>query len=516
MPTPIVLIIRDGWGVAPDSPGNAVSHAKTPYHDRWRKEFPPAFLLASGEAIGLPAGFQGNSEVGHMNIGAGRPVKQELTYIHEAIADGSFFKNALLVNALESCRKKGKTLHLIGILQDAGVHAHETHLCALLKAAHLHHIKNAYVHVLADGRDSPPRSVKEFIMRLRQTFPAVNIGSITGRHLLDRAGHWHLTEQLCRALAHGDAPKAATAEEAINDAYHTSRPDGAPMSDEFIPPRRVGNFEKIAAGDTVIFFNFRQDRMIQFTRACAEGRYGIPAVRFLTLTRPYDEFTDFLYAPHDEGALLSHGLGETLSHAHKRQLRIADGQKFRHVTSFLNGKRIAPFPGEDRLEIKIGAQELYRTCPGMGAEEIAETAPALIRNGVYDFMVINFANTDMVAHMGEFDLAVQAVEIVDACVGTIVDATLEMGGEAVVTADHGNIEQMYEDDRKTIRTAHSLNPVECFYISKHPRGKLQHEGILPSLAPTILDLLEVPVPPPMTAPSLLRTQNQNHIPIKGA
>ncbi|OGL79482.1 phosphoglycerate mutase (2,3-diphosphoglycerate-independent) [Candidatus Uhrbacteria bacterium RIFCSPHIGHO2_12_FULL_54_23] len=500
---PLVLIIRDGWGVAPDGPGNAVARAKTPFHDRWKKEFPPSLLQASGEAIGLPAGFQGNSEVGHLNIGTGRPVKQELTFIHETIANGSFFKNKKLREALDVCRKEKKTLHLIGILQDAGVHAHEEHLFALLKAARDHVIKRTYLHVLADGRDSPSRSVKEFIERVRKQFPDVRFGSITGRHLLDRAGNWHLTEALVGTFVRGTAPHVATIEEAVDRAYGKLRPDGAPMSDEFIPSHRIGDFQKIEEGDTVVFFNFRQDRMIQLTRAFAERRYGAPAVRFLTLTRPYDEFQDFLFAPHDEGEGLAHGLGETLSHAHKRQLRMADGQKFRHVTSFLNGKRIVPFPGEDRLEIKIGGQELYRTKPGMGAEEIAETAPAIIKNCVYDFMVVNFANADMIGHVGEFALAVRAVEIVDACVGTLVEATLAAGGEALVTADHGNIEQMYEDDGKTVRVAHTLNPVECYYVSRHPQGTLAQHGILPSLAPTVLDLLGIPLPVQMTAPSLL-------------
>lgn len=501
---PLVLIIRDGWGVAPPGPGNAVAHAKTPYHDQWRARYATALLKASGTAIGLPEGFQGNSEVGHLNIGAGRAVKQEMTYIHEAIADGSFFKNEKLRAAFEACREEGRTLHLLGILQDAGVHAHQEHLYALLKLAEELNVVKVVVHVLADGRDSPPRSVLGFVKLLKDKFPHVTIGSLAGRYFLDRARHWQLTETLYRALTQEDSLIADTIERAVADAYTNHRaPNGQEMFDEYLPAYRIAGFRRIEEDDTVIFFHFRQDRMIQLTRAFAERRFGGPRVHFLTLTRPYDEFPGYCFCPHDESGGLTHVLGEVISNHRLRQLRIADGQKFRHVTSFLNGKRIAAFAGEDRLELRAGPSAEYRERPGMGAEEIAAMAPEIIRHGVYDFIVINFANADMVGHVGEFELAVRAVEIVDACVGKVIDAVREVGGEALITADHGNVEHMIEEDSAMVRTAHSINPVECFYVSDAPKGTLAASGVLPSLAPTILDLLDIPVPPEMTAPSLL-------------
>ncbi|MEW6610725.1 MAG: 2,3-bisphosphoglycerate-independent phosphoglycerate mutase [Patescibacteria group bacterium] len=506
MPKPLVLIIRDGWGVAPAGPGNAAARARTPHHDAYRRKYPHALLDASGETIGLPQGFHGNSEVGHLTIGAGRPVKQELTFIHEKIASGAFFRNKKLIRAFGACRKRNATLNLIGILQDAGVHAHETHLWALLTLAQQQHVARVVVHILADGRDSPPRSVQIFLKKLLTHFPNVTIGTLAGRYWLDRAGHWQLTETLYRALVFGEAHRVPTAAAAIDDAYRNRRtPDGRPMVDEFIPPYLIGQFKKIKAHDTVLFFNFRQDRMIQLTRAFVERRYGGPPVRFITLTRPYDEFQNYIFAPHEDAHALTPVLGEVLSMHHLRQLRLADSQKFRHVTSFLNGKRIAPFPGEDRMEINVGPSAQYRDYPFMGAKEIAAIAPLIIRHSVYDFIVVNFANCDMVGHVGNFALAVKTVSMVDRCVGALVDATLKAGGEAVVTADHGNIEQMhYNRNPHDICTAHSTNPVEFFYISTHPQGRLLPRGFLSSIAPTILDLFNIPTPSEMNGVSLLK------------
>ncbi len=509
MAKPLVLIIRDGWGVAPPGSGNAVALSRTPHHDKFRKKYSCAILEASGKSIGLPPGFHGNSEVGHLTMGAGRPVKQELTFIHEEIASGAFFHNKKLIEAFTACRDKGKMLHLIGILQDAGVHAHEEHLWALLTLAHQERVERVIIHVLADGRDSPPRSVLTFLKKLSSRFPSVPVGTVAGRYWLDRAGHWPLIETLYRALVFGEALAAKTAEDAVEDAYRNHRtPDGQPMVDEYIPPYRIGNFEKIEADDTVFFFNFRQDRMIQLTRAFVERRYGGPPVRFVTLTRPYDEFQDYIFAPHEGAQALSPVLGEALSTHNVRQLRIADSQKFRHVTSFLNGKRIAPFPGEDRLEIKVGPSAQYRERPAMGAMEIVAIALPIIQHSVYDLIIINFANCDMVGHVGDLPLAVKTVETVDNCVGTLVEAVLLAGGEALVTADHGNIEQMhYNGDHNEVCTAHSANPVECFYISRTPQGALSPQGFLSSIAPTVLDLLGIPIPPEMTSPSLLVRNN---------
>ncbi|KKW44829.1 MAG: 2,3-bisphosphoglycerate-independent phosphoglycerate mutase, partial [Parcubacteria group bacterium GW2011_GWA2_56_7] len=271
MAKPLVLIIRDGWGVAPPGPGNAVALSRTPHHDELRKKYSCALLEASGEAIGLPRGFHGNSEVGHLTMGAGRPVKQELTFIHEEIASGAFLHNKKIIEVFTACRDKGKILHLIGILQDAGVHAHEEHLWALLTLAQQQRVERVIIHALADGRDSPPRSVLAFLKKLSARFPQVPVGTVAGRYWLDRAGHWPLIETLYRALVFGEALTAKTAEDAVEDAYRNRRtPDGQPMVDEYIPPYRIGNFEKMEADDTVFFFNFRQDRMIQLTRAFVE------------------------------------------------------------------------------------------------------------------------------------------------------------------------------------------------------------------------------------------------------
>jgi len=560
MVRPVVLIVRDGWGIGrPDDPGNAVSAAQTPVMDRLLSEYPHTILGCAGEDVGLVAGSQGSSEVGHLNMGAGRIVEQEVVRIDKRIRDGSFFKDPKLLGAIENCKRNDSKLHLMGLVQDQGVHAMDTHLYALLELAKQHDLKNTYVHFFSDGRDTPPRSALTYLERLEVKMNQLGIGkvaSVMGRYYaMDRDRNWERTRAAYEALTEGKglfAPSARAAigaayrraDEAIREARLAGREvEGVIETDEFIRPTLVTNsngkpLALIEDGDSVIFFNYRQDRAVQLTMAFVEPKFEKPGFKrerqlkiyFLGLTRYYDTFENYVIPPMN----MSNILGEVISAKGLWQLRISETQKFRHVTSFFNSKKEEPFPGEDRILVdspKIPEDQK----PEMSAFEVAELTVHAIRNGIksvrdlagktphvtlyqapplpspeerfqdtYDLVIVNFVNCDMVGHTGVFEAAVKAVETVDSCVGMVVDAVLERGGVALVTSDHGNAEQMIDPETGKPQTAHTTNDVDFVLVGKGLQGaKLRPRGILSDIAPTILELLNLPIPPEMTAQSLI-------------
>ncbi len=498
---PVVLIIRDGWGYREDANGNAVAAAHTPFQDWLASTCPRSLLDASGEAVGLLEGMCGNSEVNHANMGAGRIMRQDVRRIHDAIADKSFFANRRLKIAFERCAGDRHAVHLFGILQDAGVHAHIRHVEALLEMAHTCGAKKVYLHVFADGRDSPQRSVASFIERL--PLSRVRIASMAGRFYLDRGGNYDLTRVAYFMMVHGEGKRFSNVDEALAHGYGMESPDGGPMTDEYLPACVFGDFSGIREGDSVVFFHFRQDRAVQIARAFEEQRWGGPEVYFVGMTKYYDEFEDFAFAPSDE---VRAGVGEVMSGAGMRQMRIADSQKFRHVTSFFNGKRIAPYAGEDRVEIALPHPDQYRARPQQGAYEIAEAAAHIIRAGVYDFILINFANCDNVGHTADEAATRKAVEAVDACTKRVAEAAWERGGIAFITADHGNAEEIRTPSGEP-HAAHTRNPVEFFYTGPAAAEvRLRPQGILPDIAPTILEAVGISPPADMSACSLFSEQ----------
>jgi 2,3-bisphosphoglycerate-independent phosphoglycerate mutase len=513
----IVLIIRDGWGINPDARYNAVAHAHTPHIDSFLKKYPNTVLEASGIAVGLPQGYQGSSEVGHLNMGAGRIVKQEITRINEAIADKSFFASSCFQRTLTNCRSNNSSLHLMGLVQDAGVHAHQDHLFAILSYAKERGIQQIYIHFFSDGRDTAPRSALEFLHAVNEKIAEYQVGEIAtlmGRYYaMDRGKNWHLTSLAYNALTRGEGIKVNSAEEAVKRAYNEDQtPDGGQMTDEYIPPSIISPFSGIKDGDSVIHFNYRQDRAIQLTMAFVEDDYPSErwkklAIVYCGLTRYYDTFPFYMMEPISEGVGMNNILGEVLSEKGLRQLRIAETQKFRHVTSFFNGKRIEPFPNEDQIEIKsMYDPALFAEHPEMNAFDVTEDVIQQIESEQYHLIVLNYANCDMVGHTGDFEAAKVAVEVVDECVGAVVEKILAHDGIALVTADHGNVEEMMDYQMGLPKTSHTNNPVEFIYVANDYRGiKLRPRGILSDIAPTVLFLLGIPKPPEMTSENLIVT-----------
>jgi 2,3-bisphosphoglycerate-independent phosphoglycerate mutase len=511
----VVLIIRDGWGINPNREYNAVINAHTPNMDAFLNTYPHTILEAAGLAVGLPAGYQGSSEVGHLNIGAGRIVQQELTRINEAINHGSFFNRSNVQRVIENSTINNAPLHLMGLVQDAGVHAHQDHLFAIMKYAKEKKIRKLYIHFFSDGRDTPPRSALEFLRVLNEKQEEYKIGEIAtvmGRYYaMDRGKNWHLTTKAYNALTKAEGIHVGSAEEAVKRAYREDKtPDGEPMSDEYIPPSIIGSFSGIKDGDSVIHFNYRQDRAIQLTMAFMEETY--PGARwkklditYCGLTRYYDSFPYYILEPMSEGSGMKNMLGEVISKKGLRQLRIAETQKFRHVTSFFNGKRIEPFPNEERVEI-ISSYDpaMFAEHPEMNAFDVTEAVISRIASGRYDFIVLNFANCDMVGHTSDYEAAKSAVEVVDECVGAVVQKILSHNGIALITADHGNAEEMIDYPTGLPKTSHTTNPVEFIYVAEgYKRVKLRPHGILSDIAPTILFLLGIEKPREMSSENLI-------------
>jgi 2,3-bisphosphoglycerate-independent phosphoglycerate mutase len=505
------LVVLDGWGLAEPSRGNAVWLAHTPVFDELWREYPHAQLLASGRAVGLPEGQMGNSEVGHLNLGAGAIVRQDLVRIDDAIAPDAPASASLAGNeALRAALAGAPRVHLLGLVSDGGVHSSLAHLLALIELARERGVPNVVVHAFTDGRDTLPHAGREYLALLDRT-PGARVGSVVGRYwAMDRDRRWERTQRAYDLLVHGRAPYSApTGERAVANAYERGE------TDEFIAPTLVGDEARIRPGDSVIAFNFRPDRMRQLTRALAEpgfgeggsaqslpgwrGRDGArPVARYTTLTR-YEEGWPYpvAFAPERPAITLS----RTLAHAGVEQLHVAETEKYPHVTYFFNGGEEEPLTGE-RRELVPSPRDVptYDHKPQMSAPQAAQAFVSAWREQRPAFAIINFANADMVGHTGVLEAAVRAVETVDACLGEVVSAVHRDGGACVVTADHGNADHMLEPDGSP-NTAHSLNPVPV--IATVAGAELAAGGVLADVAPTVLALLGIAKPPQMTGHSLL-------------
>ncbi|OGR41194.1 MAG: phosphoglycerate mutase (2,3-diphosphoglycerate-independent) [Elusimicrobia bacterium GWA2_61_42] len=511
----VLLIIRDGWGMYRPDKFNAVRNAKTPNMKRYLQQYPNTVLEPAGEAVGLPKGYQGSSEVGHLNMGAGRIVIQELKRIMDMIEDGTFFSRPALKAALDNCAAKGTALHLMGLVQDEGVHAHQDHMYAIMREAKRIGIKKVYIHFFADGRDTPPRSALSFLKMLEEVIKEVgnaSIGTIMGRYYaMDRGEKWALVDQTYNAITKAEGAKSPSAEAALNDAYAALKnPNGLPIVDEYIPPTIIGDYPGMRDGDSVVHFNFRQDRAIELTKAFVEdvypgNRWEKMDIVYCGLTRYYDQFKFSALPPMDEGGGMDELLGQIISGHGLKQLRLAETQKFKHVTSFFNGKRTEPYAGEDQVEIKgTWDPSSFGEHPEMDAPRVRERALAEIASEKYDFIVVNFANCDMVGHTGIYDATEKAVEVTDASVGMLVDAALKHGYTVLVSSDHGNAEEMWDYKINMPKTAHTTNPVELIYIARDAdKVKLRPHGILSDIAPTVLAVMGLQQPEAMTSESLI-------------
>ncbi len=516
MKRPVFLIVRDGWGVNERTEGNAVAAASTPNVTAYKRTYPWTLLDCCGEPVGLPEGYQGSSEVGHLNMGAGRIVIQELKRIDDGLRTGVLFDAPKWKELMTRWRSNGSRLHLLGLLQDEGVHAHQEHLFKIMHRARTEHPAGEIIlHPFLDGRDTPPRSTLEYIAKLGRVMQDVGncrIGTVTGRYYaMDRSQEWSLTDQAYHCLVCAAGRPAATALAAVEFSYAQDRtPDGGEMVDEYIPPCCIGAYDGVRDGDCVLHTNYRQDRAIQLARAFADPSYpghlkARPKVTFVGLTRYYNEFTSYIMGAMDESGGMENLLGEVVARAGLRQLRIAETQKFRHVTSFFNGKSTKPFAGEDQVEVpgRFDPAQFARH-PEMDAENVTDELLRRLKDNPYSLVVVNYANGDMVGHTGNFDAARRAIEMVDRCLGRVVPRALELNAHVLVAADHGNAEQMVDYETGMIKTSHTLFPVECIYIAKDSPGrKLVARGKLSDLAPTVLSLLGLEVPREMTARNLI-------------
>ncbi|NLP37191.1 MAG: 2,3-bisphosphoglycerate-independent phosphoglycerate mutase [Firmicutes bacterium] len=507
-PKPLVLLILDGWGLSRKQEGNAIQQAHTPYYHHLLANYPVAKLQASGEAVGLPEGQMGNSEVGHLNIGAGRVVYQDLTRITKAIKEETFFTNPTLLSALEHVKRTGSCLHLMGLVSDGGVHSHLQHLFALLKLAKRHELQKVYIHAILDGRDVGPKSARTYLTALEEKLCALKLGAVAtvaGRYYtMDRDRRWERVELAYRAMVQGEGEMAASSLHALENAYERGE------TDEFVQPTVILDkggkpLATINSPDAVIFFNFRPDRARQITRAFTDTDFAgfdrgcaYPLPYFVCFTQ-YDETIKAPVAFPPEHPRQT--FGEVIAAAGLKQLRIAETEKYAHVTFFFSGGEEVPFAGEDRILVPSPKVPTYNLQPEMSAPEVTEKVLEAITAGKYDVIILNYANTDMVGHTGIFEAAVKAAETIDSCLEKVVEAVLAQGGIVIVTADHGNAEQMLDHTKQPF-TAHTANPVPFILISKQEL-RLQKSGSLPDIAPTMLQLLGLPKPPEMTGTSLL-------------
>ena len=503
MKRPVVLCIMDGFGINPGAKGNTIEAANTPNLTKLFKENPFTTIGASGLDVGLPDGQMGNSEVGHTNIGAGRVVYQMLVKISKSIQDGEFFNIKVLKDAMENCKKNGTALHLMGLLSDGGVHSHIEHLFGLLEMAKREGLDKVYVHCIMDGRDVSVTSGVGFIKDLQAEMAKLGTGkiaSISGRYYaMDRDFAWDRVEKAYSAMIYGEGVMNSDPVKAMEESYANG------VTDEFIVPTVVDKDGMIKGGDSVVFFNFRPDRARQITRAFVdekfdgfERRNGFFPVKFVCMTQ-YDETMPNVTVafPPEE---LKMTMGEYLASKHMTQLRIAETQKYAHVTFFFNGGEEKTFDGEDRILIQSPDVPTFDLQPEMSAYPVCDAVVEKIKSGKYDVVILNFANCDMVGHTGVFEAAVKAVEAVDECVGRVVDAAVSMGGAVIITADHGNADKMIGDDGKPF-TPHSTNPVPFCVVGYD--CKLKETGRLADIAPTMLKILDLPQPPEMTGESMI-------------
>ena len=503
MKKPLILIIMDGFGINPDTYGNAVKAARTPNLTRLFEENPCTAIGASGMDVGLPDGQMGNSEVGHTNIGAGRVVYQELTRITKSIGDGDFFENPALLDAIENAKKPGAALHLAGLLSDGGVHSHNTHLYGLLELAERQGVERVFIHCLMDGRDVPPTSGKGYIEDLQAELARLGAGRIAtvmGRYYaMDRDNRWERVEKAYAAMVYGEGIQNPDPADAVAESY------AAGITDEFIVPVVCAPDGQIKAGDSVVFFNFRPDRAREITRTFVDPdfagftrRDGFFPLTYVCMTQYDAEMPNVQVAFKPQS--LRNTFGETVSRHGLTQLRIAETEKYAHVTFFFNGGVETEFEGEDRALIPSPKVATYDLQPEMSAYLVCDEVVERIESGKYDVIILNYANCDMVGHTGVFDAAVKAVEAVDTCVGRTVDAIRKMGGIALITADHGNADKMYEADGSPF-TAHTTNPVP-FCVVGAP-CTLRQGGRLCDIAPTMLQFLGIDQPIEMDGKSLV-------------
>ncbi len=507
-----VLIILDGWGYREETQDNAIANGVTPVWDRLWTEAPHTLISASGLDVGLPAGQMGNSEVGHMSLGSGRVIYQNITRIDQAIADGSFDTNPAYTRAIDRAIENNAAVHIFGLLSPGGVHSHEQQMFAAIRLAAKRGAKRVYLHAFLDGRDTPPRSAASSLEQADAVFAELGCGrtaSIVGRYYaMDRDNRWDRIEQAYRMLTEGNAPQRAdSAAEALNAAYQRGE------NDEFVLPTVIHSAGQEAAlvadGDSVLFMNFRADRARQLTRAFVDPDFDnfpravVPALGDFVMTTEYaaDINTSCAFPP----TPLKNVLGDYLAQQHMTQLRMAETEKYAHVTFFFSGGREELFPGEERELIPSPDVATYDLQPEMSAPQVTDKLVAAIHSGKYDLIVCNYANGDMVGHTGVYNAAVKAVEALDQCLGRIEQALLETGGEALVTADHGNCEQMLDYQSGQLHTQHTTELVPLVYIGQRQLQLKTEGGILADIAPTLLGLLGLPQPEDMTGENLAGT-----------
>lgn len=502
--TPVLLLILDGFGYREDTDHNAVARAHKPNWDKLWNSYPHTLINASELHVGLPHGQMGNSEVGHLNIGAGRVVYQDLTRVDVAIEDGSFYSNPALSEAVAVAKKQGSTLHILGLLSPGGVHSHELHILAMLELAARAGLSKIAVHAFLDGRDTPPRSASQSLKLLQDKCDELGVGriaTICGRFFaMDRDNRWERVQIAYDMLTLGKAPfKAASAAAGLEQAYARGE------NDEFVQATVIGEQAVMQDDDVVVFMNFRADRAREITRALTDPNFdgfvraSTPKfANYTTLSSYGDEFKlPNAYAP----TSIHNGLGEYLGTLGLKQLRIAETEKYAHVTYFMNGGIEQPNPGEDRILVPSPKVATYDLQPEMSAIEVTDKLETAIRSKQYQAILCNYANGDMVGHSGNMDAAVKAIETLDACIGRIVTAMLECGGEVIITADHGNAEQMLDRGTKQAHTAHTLNPVPFLYIGR--KAHIAETGSLQDVAPTLLAMMGLPQPQEMTGKSLI-------------
>ena len=510
MKKPYAIIIMDGYGINPDKKGNAIALEGSPNVVRYEREYPSSQLGASGMSVGLPEGQMGNSEVGHLNIGAGRIVYQELTKITKEIEDGEFFKNEALLSAMHDAKEGGKKLHLWGLCSDGGVHSHNTHLYALLEMCRREGVSDVFVHCFMDGRDVSPTSGADFVRALQAEMQKIGVGkvaSVCGRYYaMDRDNRWERVSKAYEMLTLGNGVQAEDAPAAIEQSYKEG------VTDEFILPTNIVEGGKPVAlvekGDSVIFFNFRPDRAREITRAFTEPDFdgfvrktGYLSPHYVCFTQYDATFAHVSVAFRPQS--LKNTLGEYLAFLGKKQLRIAETEKYAHVTFFFNGGVEAPNKDEVRVLIPSPKVATYDLKPEMSAYEVTDKVIEQLSTGEYDVMILNFANCDMVGHTGVLEAAEKAVAAVDECVDRVLKKILSMGGGALLTADHGNADKMIAEDGSPF-TAHTTNPVPVVLVCDALKGvKLRSGGVLADLAPTLLDMMGLPVPSEMTGKTLI-------------
>ncbi len=506
MKKPVILMILDGFGVGLEAEkrGDAIKAAKKPNIDKLFAENPVTKIGASGLDVGLPDGQMGNSEVGHTNIGAGRIVYQELTRITKSIEDGEFFENEALLKAVDNVAQEGKALHIMGLLSNGGVHSHNTHMYAIVELAKKKGVKNVYVHAFLDGRDVPPTSGKDFVEECANKLKEIGLGKIAtvmGRYYaMDRDNRWDRVEKAYSAMVYGEGNKACCPVKAVEESYAND------VTDEFVVPTVCEENATVKPGDSIVFFNFRPDRAREITRTFVDPEFkgferknGFFPLTYVCMTQ-YDASmpnVEVAFKPQS----LKNTIGEYISNKGMTQLRIAETEKYAHVTFFFNGGVEQPYEGEDRILVKSPAVATYDLQPEMSAYEVTDKLVAAIKTGKYDMIILNYANCDMVGHTGVFEAAVKAVEAVDECVGKVVTAIREMDGVALITADHGNADKMIDTDGSPF-TAHTTNLVP-FCVVGYP-CELREGGRLADIAPTMLKIMGLPQPAEMTGESIIK------------